>query len=151
MASRFSRSTSAYGLAPSMRKMRPPQLITSSHKGFAAAMPSQTSSPSPVLVMTSNLSSSTCIPSPRLSTCSISTLMTTSSNKAQAIGGVAVMARRTRSPLRGACNVKEHEQLFKKTVKPSNVGKLNLLVIPKQHAEKHFSLGGNKPRRAWQQ
>ncbi|KAJ0669482.1 putative transcription factor RAV family [Helianthus annuus] len=30
------------------------------------------------------------------------------------------------------------EQLFQKTVTPSDVGKLNRLVIPKQHAEKHF-------------
>ncbi|KAK1416165.1 hypothetical protein QVD17_31953 [Tagetes erecta] len=32
------------------------------------------------------------------------------------------------------------EQLFEKTVTPSDVGKLNRLVIPKQHAEKHFPL-----------
>lgn len=31
-------------------------------------------------------------------------------------------------------------QLFEKTVTPSDVGKLNRLVIPKQHAEKHFPL-----------
>ncbi|XP_062208333.1 AP2/ERF and B3 domain-containing protein Os01g0141000-like [Phragmites australis] len=30
--------------------------------------------------------------------------------------------------------------LFEKTVTPSDVGKLNRLVVPKQHAEKHFSL-----------
>jgi len=30
--------------------------------------------------------------------------------------------------------------LFDKTVTPSDVGKLNRLVIPKQHAEKHFPL-----------
>ncbi|KAI3731630.1 hypothetical protein L1987_62819 [Smallanthus sonchifolius] len=30
------------------------------------------------------------------------------------------------------------EHLFQKTVTPSDVGKLNRLVIPKQHAEKHF-------------
>ncbi|GER35951.1 AP2/B3 transcription factor family protein [Striga asiatica] len=30
--------------------------------------------------------------------------------------------------------------LFEKTVTPSDVGKLNRLVIPKQHAEKHFPL-----------
>ncbi|KAL6007599.1 regulator of (H+)-ATPase in vacuolar membrane [Asimina triloba] len=34
--------------------------------------------------------------------------------------------------------VKEH--LFDKTVTPSDVGKLNRLVIPKQHAEKHFPM-----------
>jgi RAV-like factor len=32
------------------------------------------------------------------------------------------------------------EHLFDKTVTPSDVGKLNRLVIPKQHAEKHFPL-----------
>lgn len=32
------------------------------------------------------------------------------------------------------------DQLFEKSVTPSDVGKLNRLVIPKQHAEKHFPL-----------
>ncbi|KAH9312746.1 hypothetical protein KI387_027781, partial [Taxus chinensis] len=32
------------------------------------------------------------------------------------------------------------EHLFEKNVTPSDVGKLNRLVIPKQHAEKHFPL-----------
>ena len=32
------------------------------------------------------------------------------------------------------------DHLFDKTVTPSDVGKLNRLVIPKQHAEKHFPL-----------
>ncbi|KAL6839873.1 hypothetical protein ACP4OV_029683 [Aristida adscensionis] len=32
------------------------------------------------------------------------------------------------------------EHLFDKAVTPSDVGKLNRLVIPKQHAEKHFAL-----------
>jgi len=41
---------------------------------------------------------------------------------------------------RGACDAKAREQLFEKTVTPSDVGKLNRLVIPKQHAEKHFPL-----------
>ncbi|CAO2830045.1 unnamed protein product [Amaranthus hypochondriacus] len=35
------------------------------------------------------------------------------------------------------------EQLFEKVVTPSDVGKLNRLVIPKQHAEKHFPLQAN--------
>lgn len=35
----------------------------------------------------------------------------------------------------------EREILFEKTVTPSDVGKLNRLVIPKQHAEKNFPLG----------
>lgn len=34
----------------------------------------------------------------------------------------------------------EWEHLFDKVVTPSDVGKLNRLVIPKQHAEKHFPL-----------
>ncbi|XAR55842.1 hypothetical protein NMG60_11036056 [Bertholletia excelsa] len=34
------------------------------------------------------------------------------------------------------------EPLFEKSVTPSDVGKLNRLVIPKQHAEKHFPLNG---------
>ncbi|KAK7268376.1 hypothetical protein RIF29_21074 [Crotalaria pallida] len=41
----------------------------------------------------------------------------------------------------GACISKARELLFEKTVTPSDVGKLNRLVIPKQHAEKHFPLG----------
>ncbi|GLT73090.1 hypothetical protein SLA2020_449720 [Shorea laevis] len=35
---------------------------------------------------------------------------------------------------------KAREQLFEKAVTPSDVGKLNRLVIPKQHAERHFPL-----------
>ncbi|RHN55813.1 putative transcription factor RAV family [Medicago truncatula] len=35
---------------------------------------------------------------------------------------------------------KAREALFEKVVTPSDVGKLNRLVIPKQHAEKHFPL-----------
>ncbi|KAK4260878.1 hypothetical protein QN277_003941 [Acacia crassicarpa] len=35
---------------------------------------------------------------------------------------------------------KARDQLFEKIVTPSDVGKLNRLVIPKQHAEKHFPL-----------
>ncbi|VFQ64557.1 unnamed protein product [Cuscuta campestris] len=43
------------------------------------------------------------------------------------------------------------EPLFEKAVTPSDVGKLNRLVIPKQHAEKHFPLqsgggGGEGPK-----
>ncbi|XP_050372125.1 AP2/ERF and B3 domain-containing transcription factor RAV1-like [Argentina anserina] len=37
-------------------------------------------------------------------------------------------------------SAKAREQLFEKAVTPSDVGKLNRLVIPKQHAEKHFPL-----------
>lgn len=35
------------------------------------------------------------------------------------------------------------EPLFEKPLTPSDVGKLNRLVIPKQHAEKYFPLNGN--------
>ncbi|MCD9640838.1 regulator of (H+)-ATPase in vacuolar membrane [Datura stramonium] len=38
---------------------------------------------------------------------------------------------------------KARELLFEKAVTPSDVGKLNRLVIPKQHAERYFPLGGN--------
>ncbi|XP_051180051.1 B3 domain-containing protein Os11g0156000 isoform X2 [Lolium perenne] len=37
----------------------------------------------------------------------------------------------------------EKEHLFEKTLTPSDVGKLNRLVIPKQHAERCFPLGGD--------
>ncbi|KAL7132538.1 hypothetical protein ABFS83_12G080900 [Erythranthe nasuta] len=40
----------------------------------------------------------------------------------------------------GGAAEKAREQLFEKAVTPSDVGKLNRLVIPKQHAEKHFPL-----------
>ncbi|XP_061349723.1 AP2/ERF and B3 domain-containing transcription factor RAV1-like [Gastrolobium bilobum] len=46
------------------------------------------------------------------------------------------------APSRDACDMKTRAHLFEKTVTPSDVGKLNRLVIPKQHAEKHFPLGG---------
>ncbi|XP_074556662.1 B3 domain-containing protein Os03g0120900-like [Curcuma longa] len=36
--------------------------------------------------------------------------------------------------------VPEREQMFEKVVTPSDVGKLNRLVIPKQHAERYFPL-----------
>uniref|UniRef100_A0A0D9V4F9 AP2/ERF and B3 domain-containing protein n=1 Tax=Leersia perrieri TaxID=77586 RepID=A0A0D9V4F9_9ORYZ len=42
------------------------------------------------------------------------------------------------SPRSPAAAARQH--LFDKTVTPSDVGKLNRLVIPKQHAEKHFPL-----------
>ncbi|KAL8112129.1 hypothetical protein AgCh_019723 [Apium graveolens] len=42
----------------------------------------------------------------------------------------------------GMCDkvVSAREHLFEKAVTPSDVGKLNRLVIPKQHAEKHFPI-----------
>ena len=39
-----------------------------------------------------------------------------------------------------SCVVIEKEHMFDKVVTPSDVGKLNRLVIPKQHAEKYFPL-----------
>lgn len=39
--------------------------------------------------------------------------------------------------------VEEREPMFEKSLTPSDVGKLNRLVIPKQHAEKHFPLGSH--------
>ncbi|XP_073055087.1 AP2/ERF and B3 domain-containing transcription factor RAV1-like [Primulina eburnea] len=47
----------------------------------------------------------------------------------------------------GDAAAKDREQLFEKAVTPSDVGKLNRLVIPKQHAEKHFPLqSGNNTK-----
>lgn len=43
--------------------------------------------------------------------------------------------------LQNAASESDREVLFEKTVTPSDVGKLNRLVIPKQHAEKNFPLG----------
>ncbi|XP_040988181.1 B3 domain-containing protein Os03g0120900-like [Juglans microcarpa x Juglans regia] len=40
----------------------------------------------------------------------------------------------------GGINIMEREHMFDKVVTPSDVGKLNRLVIPKQHAEKYFPL-----------
>lgn len=37
----------------------------------------------------------------------------------------------------------QKEAMFEKPLTPSDVGKLNRLVIPKQHAEKYFPIGGN--------
>ncbi|TVU26851.1 hypothetical protein EJB05_29420 [Eragrostis curvula] len=37
----------------------------------------------------------------------------------------------------------EREHLFEKPLTPSDVGKLNRLVIPKQHAERYFPLSGD--------
>ncbi|XP_078448117.1 B3 domain-containing protein Os03g0120900-like [Wolffia australiana] len=46
--------------------------------------------------------------------------------------------RAGKQPLQAALVEKEH--MFDKVVTPSDVGKLNRLVIPKQHAEKYFPL-----------
>ncbi|KAL2347541.1 hypothetical protein Fmac_001541 [Flemingia macrophylla] len=53
------------------------------------------------------------------------------------IGGASAGGPGNCAALSGA---KAREQLFEKAVTPSDVGKLNRLVIPKQHAEKHFPL-----------
>ncbi|KAL1568472.1 regulator of (H+)-ATPase in vacuolar membrane [Salvia divinorum] len=46
-----------------------------------------------------------------------------------------------------AAAAKAREKLFEKAVTPSDVGKLNRLVIPKQHAERHFPLqSGNSSK-----
>ncbi|KAE9615407.1 hypothetical protein Lal_00048195 [Lupinus albus] len=50
------------------------------------------------------------------------------------------LSRGTAANTGGACGNTAREYLFEKTVTPSDVGKLNRLVIPKQHAEKHFPL-----------
>ncbi|KAG1347002.1 AP2/ERF and B3 domain-containing transcription factor RAV1 [Cocos nucifera] len=42
--------------------------------------------------------------------------------------------------LAGSGGGEQREHLFDKALTPSDVGKLNRLVIPKQHAEKHFPL-----------
>ncbi|XP_059662102.1 B3 domain-containing transcription factor NGA1-like [Cornus florida] len=42
--------------------------------------------------------------------------------------------------VRGGVAAAEREHMFDKVVTPSDVGKLNRLVIPKQHAEKYFPL-----------
>nr|DAD48459.1 TPA_asm: hypothetical protein HUJ06_018396 [Nelumbo nucifera] len=42
----------------------------------------------------------------------------------------------------GQRDQEEREHMFEKPLTPSDVGKLNRLVIPKQHAEKYFPLGG---------
>ncbi|XP_047043531.1 putative B3 domain-containing protein Os10g0537100 [Lolium rigidum] len=41
-----------------------------------------------------------------------------------------------------ASSAVEKEHMFEKVVTPSDVGKLNRLVIPKQHAERYFPLDG---------
>ncbi|XWS56034.1 hypothetical protein CRYUN_Cryun09bG0051800 [Craigia yunnanensis] len=42
----------------------------------------------------------------------------------------------------------EREPMFEKHLTPSDVGKLNRLVIPKQHAERYFPLGGDSGDKA---
>jgi hypothetical protein len=44
------------------------------------------------------------------------------------------------SPATATAAAAAREHVFDKTDTPSDVGKLNRLVIPKQHAEKHFPL-----------
>ncbi|KAL1206272.1 B3 domain-containing transcription factor NGA2 [Cardamine amara subsp. amara] len=45
-----------------------------------------------------------------------------------------------KKPSEEACSSMEREHMFDKVVTPSDVGKLNRLVIPKQHAERYFPL-----------
>ncbi|XP_031491168.1 AP2/ERF and B3 domain-containing transcription repressor RAV2-like [Nymphaea colorata] len=42
----------------------------------------------------------------------------------------------------------EREELFEKVLTPSDVGKLNRLVVPKQHAEKYFSASAGRRHEA---
>ncbi|XP_074584821.1 B3 domain-containing protein Os03g0120900-like [Curcuma longa] len=63
-------------------------------------------------------------------------LMVSSSSSSSALSSAA-----GRPDFRGEnWTVLEREQMFEKVVTPSDVGKLNRLVIPKQHAEKYFPL-----------
>ncbi|KAK6133814.1 hypothetical protein DH2020_032525 [Rehmannia glutinosa] len=55
-------------------------------------------------------------------------------------GGKRTAAARDGGGFGAGAAAKAREQLFEKAVTPSDVGKLNRLVIPKQHAEKHFPL-----------
>nr|XP_043623830.1 B3 domain-containing protein At2g36080-like [Erigeron canadensis] len=48
-------------------------------------------------------------------------------------------------------NASNKEHMFEKPLTPSDVGKLNRLVIPKQHAEKYFPLGRDSTDAAEQQ
>ncbi|CAA6673561.1 unnamed protein product [Spirodela intermedia] len=50
----------------------------------------------------------------------------------------------------GGVAMVEKEHMFDKVVTPSDVGKLNRLVIPKQHAEKHFPSTPHAARRGKQ-
>lgn len=53
---------------------------------------------------------------------------------------VVTAAKMAASTATGKGNVPYYEHLFDKTVTPSDVGKLNRLVVPKQYAEKHFPM-----------
>lgn len=48
----------------------------------------------------------------------------------------------TEGVVEAVADVGPKEPLFEKPLTPSDVGKLNRLVIPKQHAERHFPLNG---------
>ncbi|CAH8368552.1 unnamed protein product [Eruca vesicaria subsp. sativa] len=52
------------------------------------------------------------------------------------------MNQEEEKPVEGASSM-EREHMFDKVVTPSDVGKLNRLVIPKQHAERYFPLDHN--------
>ncbi|TKY61175.1 B3 domain-containing transcription factor NGA1 [Spatholobus suberectus] len=66
------------------------------------------------------------------------------SNKEEEEGGNLLQQRQVAGGGHGTCSttkeVVEKEHMFDKVVTPSDVGKLNRLVIPKQHAEKYFPL-----------
>ncbi|XP_078428483.1 AP2/ERF and B3 domain-containing protein Os01g0693400-like [Wolffia australiana] len=61
------------------------------------------------------------------------------SRRASAAAGARGLAKFPSSAGRSAAAA-AREKLFDKALTPSDVGKLNRLVIPKQHAEKHFPL-----------
>ncbi|XP_043715674.1 B3 domain-containing protein Os03g0120900-like [Telopea speciosissima] len=82
--------------------------------------------------------------SPRLDLMDLSSHHTQSSNSDADAGDAAASASAgcgdgSSRPGGGRCFI-EREHMFDKVVTPSDVGKLNRLVIPKQHAEKYFPL-----------
>uniref|UniRef100_A0A453FAX7 TF-B3 domain-containing protein n=1 Tax=Aegilops tauschii subsp. strangulata TaxID=200361 RepID=A0A453FAX7_AEGTS len=127
-ARRSTSGTSACGSARSPGRPTPRAPTTSPRSASADATPSPTSARSrtPTPTPPPSSASSPRAPRPRSSTCCASTPTSTSSTSRGAASTPSPAAAR--------------EHLFDKTVTPSDVGKLNRLVIPKQHAEKHFPL-----------
>ncbi|KAJ4750275.1 AP2/B3 transcription factor family protein [Rhynchospora pubera] len=62
------------------------------------------------------------------------------SSSPSATSDIVTAAKLVASAASGKNSVPYYEHLFDKTVTPSDVGKLNRLVVPKQYAEKHFPL-----------
>ncbi|GAB2280105.1 regulator of (H+)-ATPase in vacuolar membrane [Dionaea muscipula] len=63
-------------------------------------------------------------------------------NTSCCLGGAGVKYPLHGSSVRTSSKAARRELLFEKVVTPSDVGKLNRLVIPKHHAEKHFPIPG---------